>query len=171
MSNFSNLEYELIEEDRNLDARYSPANVLSPRSSSTSSSPSSSSSSPYNESLNTSLNQSMINTSQSSSSNNDINTFFSCVIDRNRIIKHSQSYSSKQQQLKQSMNSSTNSITVNPNNGSNLSTSFHLANQPTAIVSNVNLFYELIQAMPELSKLQIRYYIKKVYFLKSFKIK
>ncbi len=55
------------------------------------------------------------------------NSNFTCIIDRNRLIK----YTSK-------------------------SKSAHVMPQSISIISNVNIFYELLQSMPELSKLEIK---------------
>ncbi len=73
------------------------------------------------------------------SSNNTISTSLnnnslSCIIDRNRLIKYASPMFQQQFFLKQSNN----------NNNSN------------RLSNNLNLFYELIKSMPELSNLEVR---------------
>ena len=77
---------------------------------------------------NSSISQPLSPTSSTSQLvSNSANTNFTCIIDRNRLIK----YTSK-------------------------SKSTHVLPQSTSIISNVNIFYELLQSMPELSKLEIK---------------
>ncbi len=69
------------------------------------------------------------------------NSFYSCVIDSYRIIKPN-----------------TNQIFGSTSSGSNgvLRNQIQTLTLTSEIISNMNLFYELIDSMPELSKLQIR---------------
>lgn len=59
-----------------------------------------------------------------------LNSIYSCLIDRNRIVKYTST--------------------------SNQSKSKNSQPQTSNFLANVNLFYELLQSMPELSKFEIR---------------
>ena len=67
---------------------------------------------------------------------NNKNFYYSCVVDRNRMVRQS-------------------NITNSANRSSKL---IYPTSLPVSITNNMNVFYELIQSMPELSKLQIRYF-------------
>ncbi len=94
MTNFSNLEYEFIDEERRSEFGLEQASFTS------------------TSDLN--------NTSQ-----------YACIIDRNRTIKPL------------------------PNN-LNIKTKSKQFNLTPLITTNMNLFYELMQSMPEISKMQIK---------------
>lgn len=127
MTNFSNLEYELIDHERKLETnttttpspidlddifhRNTQSNLVSTKTRRNSN---------INSSNGINVPQSLNNTT------NDIKTNFTCLIDRNRLVK----YTSQ-------------------------SKSFHTFPQSTSIIANMNNFYELLQSMPELSKLEI----------------
>lgn len=67
------------------------------------------------------------------------NSLFSCLIDRTRNVKYS----------------STSQPNAKPKQAANNAAS---TTASSSLVANVNLFYELLQSMPELSKLEIRYF-------------
>jgi hypothetical protein len=83
--------------------------------------------------------------SSSGSSSGSLDTrqqICSCIVDRNRIVKHSVQGGQPKHALQHRQNC--------------LSSSHNLINQSAAVITNMALFYELMQAMPELSKLEIR---------------
>ena len=70
------------------------------------------------------------------SSSNTNNSAYYCIVDRNRLIKYSSTSSSGLSKLK--------------------SASSNVLPQSSSIISNINLFYDLLQSMPELSKVEIK---------------
>lgn len=66
------------------------------------------------------------------------NTICSCLVDRNRSIKYSKS----------SSRSSSTTSTQQTNSA--------LLNQPAALLANMNLFYELVDSLPELSRMEVK---------------
>lgn len=72
---------------------------------------------------------------QDQTNQNENASTFSCVIDRARMIKYSSATSVPPSKASKIVKP----LTITP-----------------AISSNMNLFYELMQSMPEISKLQIR---------------
>jgi hypothetical protein len=67
------------------------------------------------------------------------NSFYSCVVDRYRLIKPN-----------------TSQVFGITGSGGNLGSQGQTLALTTEITSNMNLFYELTESMPEVSKLQIR---------------
>jgi hypothetical protein len=153
VTNFSNLEYELMEHERKLDL--TTTTPVTTNQINSSNNQANGQNNPFRRYSFLSVaeldeifhNQSYINSNinggntsittqpplpsslspTSPSTSNSANTNFTCIIDRNRMIK----YTSK-------------------------SKSAHVFPQSTSIISNVNIFYELLQSMPELSKLEIK---------------
>jgi hypothetical protein len=135
VTNFSNLEYELIDHERKLESnattptpndlddifhRTTPSNTVMTKTSR------------KNSSLINNSNGINVPQALPTNNNNNDNVYqnlsnFTCLIDRNRLVK----YTSK-------------------------SKSFHTFPQSTSIIANMNNFYELLQSMPELSKLEIK---------------
>lgn len=122
VTNFSDLEYEFMDqESRQQQASDSSMGIQSMDSSL----------------ANMNATVAAATTTSSSAGNDSVNSSYSCIVDRHRIIKHSSATATVAAGGKQT--NKTKQLTLTP-----------------AIASNMNLFYELMQAMPELSKLQIR---------------
>ena len=70
---------------------------------------------------------SMISSASSSNNNNNNGSVPICILDRNRMIKYASPLFQNQ-----------------------------ILNKPTRLMPNLNLFYELIKSMPELSNFEVR---------------
>lgn len=135
VNNFSILEYEIIEEERN--AADSP-----PSSNLKSMSPTSVTS----------------DSAGSTASNNTSVNLYSCVIDRNRMIKYGQPFASWSSTAGRAsaLQLSSPSPSLSGAQNSKLKMSPISSAQSASIIANVNVFYELLQSMPELSRLNIK---------------
>jgi hypothetical protein len=78
------------------------------------------------------------------------------VVDRNRIVKYSSASLDGSGAAPQSKHQQRQNC---------LSSVHNLINQSAGVLTNVNLFYELMQAIPELSNMQIRLFF--VYFFEK----
>ena len=128
MTNFSNLEYELMDYERKIDSSTtSNSHFAASHNSSANADRKPSFIAVNTQDLDDIFNSPSGASSSSPASAASLSNNFACVIDRNRLLKYT--FKSK---------------------------SSHALPQSTAVISNVNIFYELLQSMPELSKLEIK---------------